>query len=156
MGLCAGPCASAGPVPRCPGCGALLRPDVVWFGEPLAVEAIDAAWNAVDRCELLFAVGASLEVEPAAGFTVLTGETGAGKSILVDALQLALGSRGVVVEIKVAPERRSRLLEMGLLVGTPVELVRFAPLGDPLELRVGNTRLSLRRADAAGVVVSKL
>lgn len=56
----------AGPVPCCPGCGALLRPDVVWFGEPLAAEAIDAAWSTVDRCELLFAVGASLEVEPAA------------------------------------------------------------------------------------------
>jgi len=56
----------AGPVPRCPGCGALLRPDVVWFGEPLAADAIEAAWNAVDRCEVLFAVGASLEVEPAA------------------------------------------------------------------------------------------
>ncbi len=56
----------AGAVPRCPGCGALLRPDVVWFGEPLAVEAIEAAWNAVDRCDVLFAVGASLEVEPAA------------------------------------------------------------------------------------------
>lgn len=56
----------AGPVPRCPGCGALLRPDVVWFGEPLAAEAIEAAWNAVDRCDVLFAVGASLEVEPAA------------------------------------------------------------------------------------------
>lgn len=56
----------AGPMPRCPGCGALLRPDVVWFGEPLAVDAIEAAWNAVDRCEALIAVGASLEVEPAA------------------------------------------------------------------------------------------
>ena len=37
---------------------------------------------------------AELEVELDAGFTVLTGETGAGKSILIDALQLALGSRG--------------------------------------------------------------
>ena len=36
---------------------------------------------------------AELEVELGAGFTVLTGETGAGKSILVDALQLALGQR---------------------------------------------------------------
>lgn len=36
---------------------------------------------------------AELELEPGAGFTVLTGETGAGKSILVDALQLALGQR---------------------------------------------------------------
>ncbi|GAP35102.1 DNA repair protein RecN [Piscinibacter sakaiensis] len=41
-----------------------------------------------------FVIVTSLEVEVGAGFTVLTGETGAGKSILVDALQLALGSRG--------------------------------------------------------------
>ena len=55
-----------GPVPRCPACAALLRPDVVWFGEPLAPDILDAAWAAVDECELLLAVGASLEVEPAA------------------------------------------------------------------------------------------
>ena len=41
-----------------------------------------------------FVIVAELEVEFASGFSVLTGETGAGKSILVDALQLALGSRG--------------------------------------------------------------
>ncbi len=41
-----------------------------------------------------FVIVAALDVEFDAGFTVLTGETGAGKSILVDALQLALGSRG--------------------------------------------------------------
>ena len=41
-----------------------------------------------------FVIVPALEVEPAAGFTVLTGETGAGKSILIDALQLTLGSRG--------------------------------------------------------------
>ena len=39
------------------------------------------------------AIVAALEIEPGAGFTVLTGETGAGKSILIDALQLALGNR---------------------------------------------------------------
>jgi DNA repair protein RecN (Recombination protein N) len=41
-----------------------------------------------------FVIVTSLEVDLSAGFSVLTGETGAGKSILVDALQLALGSRG--------------------------------------------------------------
>ena len=41
-----------------------------------------------------FVIVAELEVEFGGGFSVLTGETGAGKSILVDALQLALGSRG--------------------------------------------------------------
>jgi DNA repair protein RecN (Recombination protein N) len=41
-----------------------------------------------------FVIVATLDVDFDAGFTVLTGETGAGKSILIDALQLALGSRG--------------------------------------------------------------
>lgn len=56
----------SGPVPRCPRCGTLLRPDVVWFGEPLDPDALQAAWNAVENCEALFCVGTSLEVEPAA------------------------------------------------------------------------------------------
>ena len=43
-----------------------------------------------------FVIVTTLDVELAAGFSVLTGETGAGKSILIDALQLALGSRGDV------------------------------------------------------------
>ncbi len=47
-----------------------------------------------------FAIVEALEFEPGAGFSVLTGETGAGKSILVDALQLALGSRGDAVVVR--------------------------------------------------------
>jgi NAD-dependent deacetylase len=56
----------AGPVPCCPGCRAMLRPDIVWFGEPLAHDAIDAAWQAIDACDLFICVGSSLEVQPAA------------------------------------------------------------------------------------------
>ena len=41
-----------------------------------------------------FVIVDALEIDFSSGFTVLSGETGAGKSILVDALQLALGSRG--------------------------------------------------------------
>ena len=37
---------------RCPSCGALARPDVVWFGETLPPEALDAAWAAAQRCQL--------------------------------------------------------------------------------------------------------
>ncbi|HMN77586.1 MAG TPA: DNA repair protein RecN [Burkholderiaceae bacterium] len=47
-----------------------------------------------------FAIVEALEFEPGTGFSVLTGETGAGKSILVDALQLALGSRGDAVVVR--------------------------------------------------------
>ena len=67
---------------------------------------------------------------------------------------LPVGAAATVTEIKVPAEHRSRLLEMGLLVGTPVELVRFAPLGDPMEIRLRDYRLSLRRSEAARVLVS--
>jgi ferrous iron transport protein A len=46
---------------------------------------------------------------------------------------------------------RRRLLELGLLPGTRVELRRVAPLGDPLELLVRGTALSIRKADAAQI-----
>ena len=66
---------------------------------------------------------------------------------------LAAGSKAVVAEIKVAPEHKPRLMEMGILVGTPVELVRFAPMGDPVEIKVRGYHLSLRRLDASLVFV---
>lgn len=56
----------AGPVPRCPCCGALLRPDVVWFNEMLDPGVLTAAMDAIDTCDFLLCVGSSLEVEPAA------------------------------------------------------------------------------------------
>jgi Fe2+ transport system protein FeoA len=42
---------------------------------------------------------------------------------------------------------------MGLLVGTPVQLVRFAPLGDPVEIKVRGYNLTLRRHDAELILV---
>ncbi|MCU0706510.1 MAG: ferrous iron transport protein A [Fimbriiglobus sp.] len=71
-------------------------------------------------------------------------------------VDMTAGDRGQVVEITGDPAVVQRLFELGLLEGEEFDFLGFAPLGDPLELRVGNTRLSLRRADAAGVVVSKL
>ncbi len=66
---------------------------------------------------------------------------------------LTMGSAATVTEIKVPPQSRGRLLEMGLLVGTPVQLVRFAPLGDPVEIKVRGYHLTLRRADAEQIFV---
>ena len=48
---------------------------------------------------------------------------------------------------------RRRLLEMGLAPGTEVALVNVAPLGDPLEIEVRSGRLSIRRAEAAQIVL---
>ena len=66
---------------------------------------------------------------------------------------LAPGAKAVVAEIRIPAEHRARLLEMGLLVGTPVELVRFAPLGDPVEIRIRGYNLSLRKHEAELVLV---
>jgi ferrous iron transport protein A len=66
---------------------------------------------------------------------------------------LALGARAVVTEIKLPPASRPRLMEMGLLVGTEVELVRFAPLGDPVELKVRGYHLTIRRQEAELILV---
>ncbi len=66
---------------------------------------------------------------------------------------LSIGSVGTVTEINVAPENRRRLLEMGLLVGTPVEVVRFAPLGDPVEIKVRGYHLTLRKHEAEQIRV---
>lgn len=49
-----------------------------------------------------------------------------------------------------------RLLEMGLAPGLECIVVRYAPLGDPLELRIRGYHLSLRAAEAAGVFVTKI
>jgi ferrous iron transport protein A len=64
------------------------------------------------------------------------------------------GSGGKVTEIKIAGASRPRLMEMGLLVGTPVELVRFAPLGDPVEIKVRGYHLTLRKHEADQIFVS--
>ncbi len=65
------------------------------------------------------------------------------------------GQRGTVTEIRVPPEHRGRLLEMGLLVGTAVELIRFAPLGDPVEIKLRGYNLSLRKHEAEQIWVNR-
>ncbi|MFO0841168.1 MAG: ferrous iron transport protein A [Gemmataceae bacterium] len=70
--------------------------------------------------------------------------------------RLSPGQRGLVVSLTGEPRVVQRLMEMGLLEGDEVELLAVAPLGDPLELRLRDSRLSLRREDAAGVEVQPL
>jgi NAD-dependent deacetylase len=67
----------AGSVPRCPGCGALLRPDIVWFGEPLDIDVLDKSFQLANTCDLLICIGSSLEVQPAASIPVRAKRAGA-------------------------------------------------------------------------------
>jgi NAD-dependent deacetylase len=52
--------------PRCPRCAGLLRPGVVWFGEPLPEAALASASRAAAECQLLLSIGTSSLVQPAA------------------------------------------------------------------------------------------
>ena len=67
--------------PRCPRCGGLLRPDVVWFGESLPPRALDAAEQAARDCDVFLSVGTSGVVYPAASLTDLAAERGATTAI---------------------------------------------------------------------------
>lgn len=63
--------------PRCPRCGDRLRPDVVWFGEPLPAPAYRAASEAATTCDVFFSIGTSGVVEPAASLARVAIQHGA-------------------------------------------------------------------------------
>ena len=63
--------------PRCPSCGALLRPDVVWFGEPLERAVLEEAVRLSATCEVMVVVGTSALVHPAASLPMAALERGA-------------------------------------------------------------------------------
>jgi ferrous iron transport protein A len=66
---------------------------------------------------------------------------------------LAVGASAVVRDFPKTGSAFVRLREMGLLAGTRVTLVRTAPLGDPLEIKVRGYHLSLRKSEAEHVIV---
>lgn len=70
--------------------------------------------------------------------------------------ELQPGERGRIVSFDLAPELRQRLLEMGLTVGAEFEMIRFAPLGDPLDIKVRGYHLSLRKREANGIRIARI
>ncbi|WP_135256542.1 FeoA family protein [Thermus caldilimi] len=67
--------------------------------------------------------------------------------------QLSPGHRARI--LRVPPEKR-RLLALGLRPGAVVEVLLKAPMGDPLEVRAGETYLLVRQAEAKGILVEAL
>lgn len=62
--------------PHCK-CGSLVRPDVVWFGEPLSTEIQAAAFAAAGSCDVFLSVGTSAVVQPAAALPIVAKDRGA-------------------------------------------------------------------------------
>ena len=67
--------------------------------------------------------------------------------------QLAVGSQAKVIDYPLSGSAFLRLREMGLLPGTSVTLMRKAPLGDPIEIKVRGYNLTLRKSEADHIVV---
>jgi Fe2+ transport system protein FeoA len=70
--------------------------------------------------------------------------------------QLRPGQRGRVLSLQGDAALIQRLMDLGVIEEAELEVVGFAPLGDPIEIRLGDSRLSLRRHDAAGIEVHEL
>ena len=66
---------------------------------------------------------------------------------------LPAGSQAVVREFPKQGPAFMRLREMGVIPGTPVTLVRLAPLGDPIEIKVRGYNLTLRKSEAEHILV---
>lgn len=97
-------------LPRCSGCGDLLRPDVVWFGESLDRRVLDAAFAAARRAQVCLVVGTSATVQPAASVATAAAEAGAAlvevnpeESALTPAADVSLRARAADAVPRILP-----------------------------------------------------
>lgn len=67
--------------------------------------------------------------------------------------ELKKGDKGKIIKIGGKGPIHRRLLDMGLVAGSEVEIQRVAPLGDPMEIKVKGYNLSLRKEEAANIEV---
>ncbi len=63
------------------------------------------------------------------------------------------GVKGKIKKIEGPSNLRKKLLDMGIIPGSPFEIVKLAPLGDPIDVKIKGYHLSLRKAEAATVLV---
>lgn len=69
--------------------------------------------------------------------------------------KLPIGSTATIQSVGGAGALRQHFLDMGLIQGTEVTVVKYAPMGDPMELRIHGYELSIRLADAENIQVGK-
>ena len=79
-----------------------------------------------------------------------------GSAGTVELGSLEPGSRGRVRQLGGTPVLRRRLMDLGVVPGEIVVLEKIAPLGDPIEIELKGYRLSLRKTEAAAILVEVL
>ena len=70
--------------------------------------------------------------------------------------ELKIGQSATILKVGGSGTLRQHFLDMGVLPGVPVTLIKYAPMGDPMELRIHEYELTLRRADAKKIEVSPI
>jgi ferrous iron transport protein A len=64
------------------------------------------------------------------------------------------GQKGVVISIKGSGATRRRIMDMGIVRGSEIKVIRRAPLGDPVEFEIRDYNLTLRKSEAERIYVS--
>lgn len=104
--------------PRCR-CGSFIRPDVVWFGEPLPASALERAFHEAARCDVFMLIGTSCLVQPAAMLPMVASNAGAR-----------------LIEVNVAPSEATSRVDIFLRGKSGELLPRLVE--EVLALRSGN------------------
>lgn len=99
--------------PKCPHCGSLLRPGVVWFGEGLPMDVWARAEEAVGNCDAFLVVGTSALVHPAAG--LVEGSLRRGKAVLEINPEATPLSEAVTLSVRAKAAEALMELREGLL-----------------------------------------
>ena len=63
------------------------------------------------------------------------------------------GEKGKITKIGAVGPLKRRLMDMGVLVGEEIKVLKVAPLGDPIEVTIKNYNLSFRKKEAEGIAV---
>ena len=74
-------------------------------------------------------------------------------SLQVSLIELSLGQAAVVAGVNISSSNAMRLLEMGITPGVKIQLIRYAPLGDPMEIAIGDYHLIIRHSEAKDILV---
>jgi NAD-dependent deacetylase len=95
-------------VPHCPGCGSKIRPGVVWFGEAIPEQVLEASFAAAAGCDVFLCVGTSSLVYPAAGLA-----------------DIAARNDAIVVEINPNPSGRNEIFDLVVVAAAGKALPRI-------------------------------
>lgn len=73
----------------------------------------------------------------------------------MDLTNLKVGDKGIIQKILVTGPLKRRFMDMGLLSGEPVSILKIAPLGDPITIQIKSYQLSLRKDEAKQILITQ-